>query len=154
MISLSLKNLRKTEAFAQTLSKMAESGDVLLLFGDLGVGKTAFARAFINQMMGAQTEVPSPTFTLVQMYETPKATLWHFDLYRLKTVEEVWELGFEEALEDGISIIEWPERLGGMRFPHTLELHFQNEGSEDEERTVTIHPTGRWIHKLEGLDVG
>ncbi|MBX9697625.1 MAG: tRNA (adenosine(37)-N6)-threonylcarbamoyltransferase complex ATPase subunit type 1 TsaE [Alphaproteobacteria bacterium] len=154
MISRSLKNLSDTENLARILSKMAEAGDVLLLFGDLGAGKTAFSRAFINQIMGVQTEVPSPTFTLVQMYETPEATLWHFDLYRLKTALEVWELGFEEALEGGISLIEWPERLEGMRFPHSLKLCFYHEERRSEERKVTLHPTGRWIQKLEGFDVG
>ncbi len=113
-------------AFAARLAGKARAGDVFALWGDLGAGKTTFARAFITARMqsaGALVdEVPSPTFTLVQTYqipgeipgEPPGDTIWHFDLYRLSHAAEVWELGVEEALADGISLIEWPERMGPL----------------------------------------
>lgn len=104
-----------THKFAHAFSKQIAKGDILLLYGDLGAGKTAFTRALIRSLYGNENiEVPSPTFTLVQTYESPKGILWHFDLYRLNNQEEIYELGWEEALEDGIVIIEWPDRIKSL----------------------------------------
>src|SRR5205807_6696912 len=100
-----------TARLAARISALAEIGDVIALSGDLGAGKTTFARAFIRAR-GETGEVPSPTFTLVQVYELAAAAIWHFDLYRLRSPDEAWELGIEDALTEGISLIEWPDRLG------------------------------------------
>ena len=103
-----------TRALAVRLSALASPGDVIALKGDLGSGKTCFARAFIRARGCADEEVPSPTFTLVQIYDAVPTSIWHFDLYRLNSPEEAWELGIEEAFSEGISLIEWPERLGPL----------------------------------------
>jgi tRNA threonylcarbamoyladenosine biosynthesis protein TsaE len=99
---------------------------VVTLDGDLGAGKTTLARGFIRALAGAEEEVPSPTFTLVQTYETAKGTVWHFDFYRLRTPDEAWELGIEEAFAGGISLVEWPGRIGTLlpkeRLDVTLEM--------------------------------
>src|SRR6202162_3228197 len=99
-----------TAAFAARVAALARPGDVIALKGELGAGKTSFARAFIRAR-GGDEEVPSPTFTLAQVYELADAAVWHFDCYRLRDPEEAWELGIEDAFRDGISLIEWPERL-------------------------------------------
>ncbi|MBX6368903.1 MAG: tRNA (adenosine(37)-N6)-threonylcarbamoyltransferase complex ATPase subunit type 1 TsaE [Rhodospirillales bacterium] len=103
-----------TLALGARLALDAAPGDVFALGGALGSGKTTLARGFIRALTRPDEEVPSPTFTLVQTYETPKGTIWHFDLYRLEDPEEAWELGIEEAFASGISLIEWPERLGSL----------------------------------------
>ena len=88
-------------------------GDCVLLQGDLGAGKTAFARALIRSLAGdAQLIVPSPTFTLSQIYDLPDFALTHFDLYRLGEAEDVFDLGWDDARADGVTLVEWPERLG------------------------------------------
>src|SRR5262249_8962459 len=101
-------------------------GDVVGLKGDLGAGKTTLARAIIRAAADDPALiVPSPTFTLVEVYETARGTYWHFDLYRLETPEQVFELGWEDALAEGVVLIEWPERLGALLPQHlsvTLEL--------------------------------
>ena len=102
----------ETGQIASDLAKDASPGNVYCLYGDLGAGKTVFARAFIQSLTGAETEVPSPTFTLVQTYDTSKGPLYHFDLYRIQDPEEIYELGWDDALSDGIVLIEWPQRLG------------------------------------------
>jgi tRNA threonylcarbamoyladenosine biosynthesis protein TsaE len=124
--SMSLANEVATESLGATLSARLKRGDVVGLKGDLGAGKTTLARAIIRAAADDPgLIVPSPTFTLVEVYETPHGTFWHFDLYRLEAPEQVYELGWEEARAEGIVLLEWPERLGPLLPQHlsvTLEL--------------------------------
>ncbi len=110
--SVDLADEAATARLADRLAPLARPGDVIALEGDLGAGKTSFARAFVRALTHAAEEVPSPTFTLAQLYECEAGTIWHFDLYRLEKPDDALELGLEEAFADGISLIEWPERLG------------------------------------------
>jgi tRNA threonylcarbamoyladenosine biosynthesis protein TsaE len=121
-IEIGLPDPAATAQLAERLASVALPRDVVALGGTLGMGKTAFARAFIRRLGRPDEEVPSPTFTLVQSYVTAAGTIWHFDLYRLSRADDVWELGFEEALEDGILLIEWPERLGAGLPARRLDL--------------------------------
>lgn len=119
------------------------------LSGALGSGKTTFARAFVRARLGrGDEEVPSPTFTLVQSYAHAAGTLWHFDLYRLRAPEEVYELGIEDAFADGISLIEWPERLGAAAPPDWLEIRLAS-GAAAEARRVTLTAHGPRARALE-----
>ncbi|MGQ0527969.1 MAG: tRNA (adenosine(37)-N6)-threonylcarbamoyltransferase complex ATPase subunit type 1 TsaE [Alphaproteobacteria bacterium] len=112
---------------ARAFAVRLQAPQVILLQGPLGSGKSVFARALIRALTGnAHEEVPSPTFTLAQTYETAKGPLWHFDLYRLKTPKEVYELGWEEALAD-IVLIEWPERLGALMPANCMRIEFKND---------------------------
>lgn len=113
LATATLPDMAATGRLAGRLALALAPGDIVALVGDLGAGKTELARAIIRALTGdPEAEVPSPTFTLVQTYDTLEATVWHFDLYRLETPDEALELGLEEAFEDGISLIEWPDRLG------------------------------------------
>ena len=125
-----------TIGFAEKLAPLLRTGDCLALSGDLGMGKSTLARALIRARMNEpDLDVPSPTFTLVQFYDgTPP--LYHFDLYRLSDPDELIELGFDEALVDGISLIEWPERGDGMLPQDTLTLSFQEDGNGRRVRLV------------------
>ena len=120
---IKLTSLKDTENLAKKVAGLLRPGRMLALYGDLGAGKTTFARMLIQSILGPETEVPSPTFTLVQTYDLPQGTLWHFDLYRLNDPEEIWELGFEDAQSTGIMIVEWPERLGPYLPKDRLEIH-------------------------------
>ena len=117
-LTLELPDAAATEALGRALAPRLAAGDLLLLEGDLGAGKTTLARTLIHALPGPpgsdSEAVPSPTFTLVQLYERDAGTVWHFDLYRLRDPEEVWELGWEEALAGGIVLLEWPARLGRL----------------------------------------
>jgi tRNA threonylcarbamoyladenosine biosynthesis protein TsaE len=137
-----------TQALAARIAPLARPGDVIALAGDLGSGKTVFARAFIHAL-GAAEEVPSPTFTLVQTYELSSGTVYHFDLYRLEDSEEAVELGIEDAFADGISLIEWPDRLGPFLPGDRLSLEFSH-GEDAETRHVRIGAGGDWPDRLAG----
>ncbi len=123
---LPLADETATEQLGATLAARLKPGDVVGLKGELGAGKTTLARAILRAAMDDPALiVPSPTFTLVEVYETPHGTYWHFDLYRLETPEQVFELGWEEARAEGIVLLEWPERLGPLLPKHlsvTLEI--------------------------------
>ena len=111
-LSVYLPDEAATAALARRLAPRLRRGDVLALRGDLGMGKTAFARALIRALVADDAaEVPSPTFTLVQVYDAPGGALWHFDLYRLSGPDEVEELGWAEAA-DGVALVEWPNGWG------------------------------------------
>ena len=123
---MSLADEAATEQLGAQLASRLRPRDVVGLKGPLGSGKTTLARAILRAAAGDPgLIVPSPTFTLVEVYETPRGAFWHFDLYRLETPEQVFELGWEEARADGIALIEWPERLGALLPRHlsvTLEV--------------------------------
>ncbi len=121
--SVPLPDLDATRALAARLAPQLKAGDFLALIGELGTGKTTFARALIGAL-GVTDPVPSPTFTLMQSYETPAFPIVHFDLYRLKTPDELDELGWEDILPDSLTLVEWPERAGTRLPPHRLTLHF------------------------------
>jgi tRNA threonylcarbamoyladenosine biosynthesis protein TsaE len=126
-----------TKALGQMLARLARPGDVIALWGDLGSGKSTLARAFIRALTSPDEDVPSPTFTLVQVYETDAAMLWHFDLYRLEHPDEALELDIEDAFHDGISLIEWPDRLGGYLPKRRLDVRLE-AGHTETSRRVTL----------------
>jgi tRNA threonylcarbamoyladenosine biosynthesis protein TsaE len=138
-----------TAALGARLAAAAGPRDVLLLHGDLGMGKTALARGFVMGAAPETDEVPSPTFTLVQTYPTGRGTIWHFDLYRLKDPDEIWELGFEDALVDGILLIEWPDRLGGFVPRDRLDLTL-SPGAAPDGRQATLVSAGKstWLDRV------
>jgi len=145
-LSISLPNEAETAALGARLASAVRPGDVIALSGDLGAGKTTLARALIQALAGAGTDVPSPTFTLVQTYETDRLPVWHFDLYRLEDPGEARELGLEEAV-DGLALIEWPERLGRLLPVARLEVRLSFEGPGRIARLVDFQD---WSTRLDG----
>ena len=111
------------------LIKVLTKGDVLAITGELGAGKTTLARGIIQSENG-EIEVPSPTYTLVQIYDMKNFELWHCDMYRLETPEDAYELGLFDAFQDAVCVIEWPEKLGSLlpKKIYKIDLKFNNEG--------------------------
>jgi tRNA threonylcarbamoyladenosine biosynthesis protein TsaE len=143
---LPLASHADTAALGELLAVHARPGDVIALRGDLGAGKTTLARALIRRLAGPDTECPSPTFTLVQTYQTPGLAIWHFDLYRLNHPGEARELGMDEAME-GLALIEWPERLGRDLPIARLEVQLSFDGDGRIARLVDLHD---WSSRLDG----
>ena len=135
-LTLDLPNAEATEALGARLAALARPGDVILLEGPIGAGKSCLARAFIRALLGREEEVPSPTFTLVQVYEAEGVEIWHADLYRLTHPDEVWELGLDDAFSAAICLVEWPDRLGA-HVPQGA-LHIRLEGAGDGRRAVIL----------------
>lgn len=141
-----LPNLAATESLATKLAPLLGKGDVVALQGDLGAGKTTFARALLRAL-GVEGDIPSPTFTLVQSYETRACPVFHFDLYRLKDASEMDELGFDDAVAEGIALIEWPERATNRLPPEALTLQFSLDSSG--LRRCVISGGGDWPQRLK-----
>lgn len=139
-----------TDRFATMLATRLAPGDVLLLEGPIGAGKTHFARALIRARLAAEgapaEEVPSPTFTLVQTYITPTTEIWHSDLYRLTHPDEVEELGLLDAFETAIALVEWPDRLGTLLPDTALRLSFEVTG--DDSRILALAGPDAWRDRL------
>ncbi|MEL6662476.1 MAG: tRNA (adenosine(37)-N6)-threonylcarbamoyltransferase complex ATPase subunit type 1 TsaE [Pseudomonadota bacterium] len=128
-MKLELPDPAATEALAARIAPHLRAGHVIALQGGLGAGKTTFCRALISALLGAPTDVPSPTYTLVQTYYGPGFPIYHFDLYRLKDASELNELGWEDTF-DGLSLVEWPDKAG-ERLPAwrmTISLEIVGEG--------------------------
>ena len=143
-------SLSGVDGLAQVLAPYLRRGDVLTLSGDLGAGKTTFARFLIWSMADAPVEVSSPTFALVQVYETAQAEIHHFDLYRLGEPEDLRELGFDEARDSALVLVEWPERLGDSLPADRLDVAL-SEGETAETRDVIITGHGGWAPRLQRL---
>jgi tRNA threonylcarbamoyladenosine biosynthesis protein TsaE len=134
-----------TEAFGRALGGAVREGDVIALSGDLGAGKTTLARGILRGL-GFEGEVASPTFPIVIPYESLTPPLWHVDLYRIENPGELAELALDEALEEGVLVVEWPERLGGVSWPQTLRLTLERaqEGARALTADVPAAWGGRW----------
>jgi tRNA threonylcarbamoyladenosine biosynthesis protein TsaE len=145
-LTLKLADDDATAALGARIGAVARAGDVVALHGDLGAGKTTLARALIRHLVGAETEAPSPTFTLVQTYSAPDFPIWHFDLYRLEHPGEARELGLEEAV-DGLALIEWPERLGAYLPAQRLEVQLSYDGAGRIARLVDFDD---WSARIDG----
>lgn len=140
-----LPDMAATERLAAMIAPHLRTGDVIALRGDLGSGKTAFARALLR-VLGVPGDVPSPTFTLVQSYEASGLLISHFDLYRLKSADELDELGWDDALASGIAVVEWPQRAEGRLPVERLALAFTL--ALDGTRSCAIDSSGSWTTRL------
>ena len=149
-LEITTKSPEETTAFATKIAQHLGGGDVLLLFGDLGSGKTHFARSVIQSRLEVPEDVPSPTFTLVQTYETPDVEIWHADLYRLTSADEVFEIGLLDAFEHAICLVEWPDRLGADTPDDALSIRFEMTEIEGE-RKLAFHGSSRWTQILSNF---
>ena len=152
-VILDLQDEAATEALARRLAPCLCPGDAVLLSGDLGAGKSLFARAVIRARLGdPDAEVPSPTYTLVQVYEDPEGVeIWHADLYRLSGEDDVAETGLAEAMDSAICLIEWPDRLGGRMPAGALRLDLDLVPGDEGRRLSITADTPRWRDILDDL---
>ena len=127
-IHILCKTEQDTQILAEKFAKIAKKGDIFALFGTLGVGKSVFSRYFIKKLTNAN-EVPSPTFTLVQTYGAPDFEIYHYDMYRLKTPEEAYELDIEEAFYNSVSLVEWPEKIGNLLPKNAWKITIMSQGN-------------------------
>ena len=148
LLEIHLPDEAATGRLAARLAPHLKPGDVVALHGGLGAGKTTFARALISKLAGTDTDVPSPTYTLVQTYDTPGLTVFHFDLYRLENPDEVMELGWDETM-DGLALIEWPDKAGPHLPQWRLDLTLEQTA---DGRTARLEAHGEdWQARLHGI---
>lgn len=147
-LTLPLADEAATARLGAAVARHLRAGESVCLMGPLGAGKSTLARSLIRSLTTPDEEVPSPTFTLVQTYETQRFPLAHFDLYRLGGPDEVYEIGLEEALEEGAVLIEWPERLEGRLPADRLDIEIAFDG---EGRQARLTPYGAWTDRAGTL---
>ena len=140
-----LRDAAATLALGKALGALLSVGDVVCLHGDLGAGKTTLARGAVEAWMGAPHETPSPTFTIMQLYEGPRGELAHMDLYRLRGEQDLEEAGVVDALQAGPCLIEWPERLGAWTPDERLDVFLEQAGAG---RRAVLKPHGAWRDRL------
>ncbi len=137
MKKILLNSKKEMADFAREIAASAQAGNVFCLKGTLGAGKSFFAKNFVNSLQEKPTEVLSPTFNLVYSYDTKKGEVFHFDLYRIKNASELENIGFFDALENGICLIEWPEIAADFLPNNCHEIEIKTTENE-EEREVLI----------------
>ncbi|HEY0214203.1 MAG TPA: tRNA (adenosine(37)-N6)-threonylcarbamoyltransferase complex ATPase subunit type 1 TsaE [Paenirhodobacter sp.] len=146
---LFLPDADATDDFGRRMAAIVRQGDVILLNGPIGAGKTHFARALIAARLTRNEDIPSPTFTLVQTYDADPE-IWHADLYRLSHRDEAVELGLEEAFTTAICLIEWSERLGSLCPADALSLAFEPVDGGASRRVTVSGPTA-WMDRLNAV---
>lgn len=145
-VCLTLASPEATTAFGVWLAPQLHPGDILLLEGEIGAGKSHLARALIQARLaseGRHEDVPSPSYTLVQVYDTAAGEIWHTDLYRLSDPAQIWELGLDQAFDDALCLVEWPDRLGADRPCSALTVTLSIAGDEGR-RAVLSADAPRW----------
>jgi tRNA threonylcarbamoyladenosine biosynthesis protein TsaE len=152
-ITLALEDAAATARLGAAVAPLLAPGEAVLLYGPLGMGKSTLARGLIRALTRPDEDVPSPTFTLVQFYESAPPVA-HFDLYRLSRAGEAAEIGLDEALDVGCAVIEWPERLGddpaAWLGPDRLSVRLAEQGAG---RVATVSGVGAWESKVKTLHV-
>lgn len=141
-LSLTIRNPGDMTELARTIASALRPGDCILLSGVIGAGKSHFARAVIQSLLPTPEDVPSPTFTLVQIYDGPDCEIWHSDLYRLSAVDEIYELGLIDAFDHQITLVEWPDRLEEEAPDHALHIAFDLSTNSDDARQLSL----TWSH--------
>src|ERR1051325_1487247 len=151
--SIVLPNEQATRRLAADLASILKAGDLVTLSGDLGAGKTAFARALIRHLAGDETlDVPSPTFTLVQTYALPRFTVVHADLYRVAHSGELAELGVDEAADNAVVLLEWPDRAAEVLPADRLDIAFTRAPTlGPNQRSAEIPGHGGFAPRIERL---
>jgi tRNA threonylcarbamoyladenosine biosynthesis protein TsaE len=146
---LNLASPEETAECARLLGATLRGGDTLLLSGEIGAGKTHFARSLIQSLIDVPEDVPSPTFTLVQTYESRIAEIWHADLYRLSDADEVVELGLADAFETSICLVEWPDRLDDLMPGSALHVRLEDSDGADGRKMTMSWSQGKWASCLK-----
>lgn len=149
-LAMALPDETATTTLGVRIAARLQPGEAVCLSGPLGAGKSTLARGLIRALTTPDEEVPSPTFTLVQAYAGVRLTIAHFDLYRLAAADNVFELGLDEALDEGAAVIEWPERLGARLPPDRLDVGISL--AEDGGRRVRLSGHGAWSTRVAGLE--
>ncbi|GGD21246.1 tRNA (adenosine(37)-N6)-threonylcarbamoyltransferase complex ATPase subunit type 1 TsaE [Sinisalibacter lacisalsi] len=153
-LRFALTSPEATARFGAALALRLKPGDTILLDGPIGSGKTHFARSLIQARLAADgaplEDVPSPTFTLVQTYDTGKVEIWHADLYRLTHPDEIEELGLTDAFDTAICLVEWPDRLGDLAPENALTLSF-TQGEDEDTRWLALDETSPWRGRLGSI---
>lgn len=137
-----------TARLGEAIARALRPGEAVCLSGPLGAGKSTLARALVRTLTAPDEDVPSPTFTLVQFYDGEALKIAHFDLYRLTSPDEAYEIGLDESLDEGAAVIEWPERLAGQLPPDRLDVEIAIDGAG---RSARLTPHGSWVGRVEGL---
>ena len=152
-LRIALADADATIRLGARLAGLLGAGDALLLEGPIGAGKTLLARALIQARLaqaGRTEDVPSPTFTLVQVYDAAGLEIWHADLYRLTHPDEAVELGLEDAFREALCIVEWPDRLGALRPARALTIRLEDDATQDG-RLATIRAPAELAHLRDAL---
>ncbi|MFK7836974.1 MAG: tRNA (adenosine(37)-N6)-threonylcarbamoyltransferase complex ATPase subunit type 1 TsaE [Sulfitobacter sp.] len=148
--TFSLPSAETSAKYAAALGQRLRGGDTILLEGDVGAGKTHFARSLILSLLDVPEDVPSPTFTLVQTYPSTRGDIWHADLYRLTSSQEIEELGLVDAFETDICLVEWPDRLGALMPTNALTLRLDPGDTLDTRVLTAQWSDQRWADRLSG----
>jgi tRNA threonylcarbamoyladenosine biosynthesis protein TsaE len=152
VISLLVQSLADTHGVAAAIAQLSRTGDIIVLAGEMGAGKTAFAQGF-GEALGVDEPITSPTFTLVHTYDTGRVTLHHADLYRLDKMSEVSDLALHEMVdEDGVMLVEWGDVASELLGDHLEVFLRHNAEHGDDERSVVVHSVGtQWASRLDRL---
>jgi len=149
-LKIHLADAEATANLASILAQNVQSGDTVLLLGEVGAGKTHFARSFIKSLLTVDEDVPSPTFTLVQTYDTAVGEVWHSDLYRLSAEQEIEELGLFDAMAEAVCLIEWPDRLGSYTPTDALHIELTPSSTLDSRVLIAKWDDPKWDAKTKG----
>ena len=154
-LTCSSNSADQTADIARRIGAQLVAGDTILLSGPVGAGKSHFCRSLIQSRLAEPEDVPSPTFTLVQMYDAPEDQIWHADLYRLTGPDEIEELGLFEAFDSALCLVEWPDRLGDAAPTDALSLTLSPTSASEDDRTLELTwSSAKWAAKLDGVAHG